>query len=894
METGQQLLHYRLTDKLGEGGMGVVWKAIDTNLDREVAIKILPELFARDPERLARFEREAKLLASLNHPNIATVHGLHECDGQRFLAMELVQGEDLAVHLAQGSMDVDEALKVGAQVAAALEAAHSQGVVHRDLKPANVVLTPEGVAKVLDFGLAKVADPSAVSGATSIGMSPTITSLGTVAGMILGTAAYMSPEQARGKPVDRRTDMWSFGCLLHECLTGKQLFRGETVSDSLAAILRKDPDWSDLPTRTPPLVRLLLRRSLNRDPRQRLQDAGDARIELEQAIEDPQSLTLGFGPAEPGSSPWRWLPWGLTVAALATALALMIGGGDPDSSPAPRRHLTATLGGAYSIGVDWTIDAPPMVSPDGRLLVAGVHDEDGTFGLSVRALNSFEAKLLPGTTGARFPFWSPDSKHLGFFRGGKLMRVELATDRQQTIDSPGGIEGRGASWNQHGQIIFAPNSNSGIQLIDEAGGELTPLTRLDPTITDCSHRWPQFLPDGEHFVYTLWSNDLEARARHGGIYLASLDGDQPTKLSSDASRADFASPDQLLFVSGGTLVSSRLDLTTRELAGEPRPISNEVMYSGTTAHAAFSVSQEGTLVYETGQTVRPASLVWYERSGDRTPVGDEAAPYQDLRLSPEAGRAAVVIYGQDGDGEIWFTDLERRVRTRAIARGSSEVNPVWSADGGRLYFASQATGTMDLYSVAADGSGDRLDLLLSEHDKDLMDVSTDGRHIAYWPVGTENSTPDIWIHDTQADRQYRLITGASTLTQLRFSHDSRYAAYVSDESGDPEVFVQALSISADGLQAGARWQLSVEGGASPIWRRDGREIAYVSQNRKVMSVSVGEVDGRLILGQPRELFEIGAVPIAIDATSDLKRFLIATTEEKTREPLRVILNWMSE
>ena len=568
VEPGQTLLHYRITDKLGEGGMGVVWRAVDTNLDRQVAIKILPEPVANDPERLARFDREARLLASLNHPNIATVHGLHECEGMRFIAMELVQGEDLSAHLERGSLDIESVLKIGAQVAAALEAAHAQGVVHRDLKPANVVLTPAGVAKVLDFGLAKVADPSSASGGSNAALSPTITSLSATAGVLMGTAAYMSPEQARGRPVDRRTDIWALGCLLFECLTGKQLFRGETVSDSLAAILRKDPDWDDLPAQTPPLVRHLLHRALTRDPMRRLQDAGDARIELELALEDPDgSARMSGAPAPvPVDARWRLLPWGIALAAVVVALAMMTRGGAPDPPSTPRRHLTVTIPDKAPVGAGGVEDAPPAISPDGTRLVVGIQRE-GMLQLALRALDSFDITPLDGTDGAQFPFWSPDSKHLGFFRGGRLMRMELATGKLLTIASTGGLEGRGGSWNQHGKILFVPNSNSGVKLVDEAGGAPVAVTEIDTTITDCSHRWPAFLPDGKQFIYTLWTNDLEARARHGGVYLASVDGGEPVKLASDASRARFVSPDRLLFVSGGTLVSRRLDLKFQAARG---------------------------------------------------------------------------------------------------------------------------------------------------------------------------------------------------------------------------------------------------------------------------------------------------------------------------------------
>jgi serine/threonine protein kinase len=631
--------------------MGSVWRAVDTHLDREVAIKLLPEGFACDPDRLARFDREAKLLASLNHPNIAGVYGFHPTSADTsvsFLAMELVEGEDLAERLARGPLPVDDTLDVARQIAEALEAAHGKGVVHRDLKPANIKLTPEGKIKVLDFGLAKAMSPEPASGSFDVALSPTLTSAGTRAGMILGTAAYMSPEQARGKPLDRRTDLWSFGCVVYECLTATQLFRGETVSDSLAAILRKDPNWSSLPDATPPMIRLLLRRCLTREPGKRLQDAGDARIELEQAIEDPRVESLGLAPVgrvvpaeEPSKT--RWLPW--AIAAVAVVFAVMFAvmfamrGTTPTPDSNASRRLMIPVPGPTEFGD--RLSSPPAISPDGNTVVFGVAEEGGVTRLWLRPIDEFGPHPLSDTEGAEYAFWSPDSRHVGFFVGGKLKRIEVATGRVQTIGREGSSSPRGGSWHANGQIAYAPNSNAGIHVIDASGGEARQITTPDPDVPDSSHRWPWVLPDGEHVLFVSWTNDLRAQEEHGGVYVASLQGDEaPVRVVADASSMAYVPPGYLLVVRGDNLIAIPFDASDRRVTGEAVVIATGVLRSRANAHSAFSASTDGTLVYAVGQAFLPATLTWFDRDGDVTVAAAESAPYTDIRLAPTSNRAA--------------------------------------------------------------------------------------------------------------------------------------------------------------------------------------------------------------------------------------------------------------
>jgi Tol biopolymer transport system component len=898
IEPGQDLLHYRIVEKIGEGGMGAVWRAVDTHLDREVAIKLLPEGFAGDPDRLARFDREAKLLASLNHPNIAGIYGFHPAsstDSPSFLAMELVEGEDLAERLARGPLPVDETLHVGRQIAEALEAAHAGGVIHRDLKPANIKLTPDGKIKVLDFGLAKAMSPSEASQAAEAG--PTLTSAGTRAGMILGTAAYMSPEQARGKPLDRRTDLWSFGCVLYECLTATQLFRGETVSDSLAAILRKDPNWSNLPAATPPMVRLLLRRCLTREPAKRLQDAGDARIEIEQAIEDPRGESLGLaavGESVRAEAPskTRWLPWAVAVVALAFAVMFAMRGTAPTPQAGEASRLMIPVPGPTEFGDN--LASPPAVSPDGRTVVFGAIEDDGGTRLWLRPIDDFAPHPLNDTKGAAYAFWSPDSRHIGFFVGGKLKRIEVATGRVQTIGGEGSSSPRGGSWHANGQIVYAPNSNTGIHVIDAAGGESRQVTAPDPDVPDSSHRWPFFLPDGEHFLFVSWTNDLRAQEEHGGVYVASLTDDRtPERVVADASSMAYVSPGYLLVVRGDNLIAIPFDANKRKVTGEAVVIATGVLRSRANAYSAFSASMEGTLVYAVGQAFLPATLTWFDRDGNSTVAGVDSAAYSDLRLAPSSRTAATVIPGANGDGQVWIIDLLRGVRTRLASGFWTHANPLWSNDGNRIMFATQEYGGLDFVTRFADGSGEQESVLVDGADKTLLDWSRDGKYVAYSPIGSGSGTPDIWIYSLETQNAEALIAGEPTHRSARFSPDSRWIAYVSNESGRMEVFVQAFGGDGD-IGGGARWQLSTAGGTSPHWRDDGREIVYVEPGGRVMSVAVTERDGRLALGSPQELFTVEGTIATGDATGDHERFLLATRDEVDTEPLRVVLDWPAD
>jgi Tol biopolymer transport system component len=697
----------------------------------------------------------------------------------------------------------------------------------------------------------------------------------------------MSPEQARGKPVDRRADLWSFGCVLYECLTGINLFAGETVSDSLAAILRKDPDWSKLPEDTPPMVRLLLRRCLTRDPVKRLRDAGDARLELEQAIEDPQASGLGLsvaataGPAVGPSAVTRWLPWAVAAAALAgLAFFALRGGTTPVQTNAVSHRLQIPVPGPTQFGDE--LAAPPVISPDGRHVVFGVIDRNNQSSLYLRSIDVFEPRQLNGTNGGQYPFWSPDSRHLGFHQGGRLKRVEIATGRVQPIGGSEITYPRGGSWSRDGKIVYSPSSNAGIHVIDAAGGTTRQLTTPDPDVPDSSHRWPHFLPDGEHFLFLYWTNDLASREKVGGVYVGSLSGADPVRIAPDASSMAYGPSGHLLVVQEDNLIAIPFDADTRKVIGEARIVTTGVLRMRASGYGAFSVSAEGTLVYAKGESALAAQLNWYDREGKATPTPLEPAPFTAIRLSPDSKKAVAVMPGPSGDGELWTIDLLRGVRTRFASATWTFNNALWSGAGDRIMFTSQQRGHSNIYIRAADGSGEQQEGLIIDQDMAVYDWSADGKYVLYWQI--ETRTSDLHIYSMEDEQSVPLIVGDPSYADARFSPDADYVTYSSDESGRPEIFAHARV-------GGARWQVSTNGGAGPHWSQDGKEIVYVDPERRIMAVPVDTGLDGLSLGTPRELFQLSGIFAVGDASVDHERFLIAMLAEFESEPLHVILNW---
>ncbi|NIM01479.1 MAG: protein kinase, partial [Acidobacteria bacterium] len=655
IEPGQMLAHYQLVEKIGEGGMGVVWKALDTTLDREVAIKILPDAFAQDPDRRARFEREARLLATLNHPNIAGVYGLHAADGMSFIAMEYVPGEDLAERLKRGPLSVDDALDVARQVADALEAAHEQGVIHRDLKPANIKRTPEGKIKVLDLGLAKALATEAAQDPASLSLSPTVTSAGTVAGTLLGTAAYMSPEQAKGQEADRRADIWAFGCVLHEMLTGKVTFAGATISEVMASVLRDRPDEDALPAETPAGVRRLLRRCLDRDRNTRLRDIGEARIAL-----SPESLAsvsgTGAVTVPHGAAPDRRrekIAWGVAAAALV-ALAAVSGWAlfAPGREVRPREVRASIVPpeeARFATGAGGL-----SLSPDGTKMTFLASTGAGRPTLFLRSLGASEARELAGTEGASYPFWSPDSLQIAFFADAKLKKLDLSGGAPLTITTA--PEGRGGTWREDGTILFAPETQVAIQRVSAGGVMGEPVTRLDPERKrETTHRFPFFLPDGRHFLYV--------RARHGAspqddvnsIWVGDVESDETFELMHSSTQAIY-SQGHVFWTRDRFLMARPFDVGTLAFTGDAFAVGEGVVVATGAWRANFAVSDAGPLAFHGGSTPEQF-LRMYDREGDEIDSIGDAGIYGFARLSRDERSLAVSMEdAASGQSDIWIFD----------------------------------------------------------------------------------------------------------------------------------------------------------------------------------------------------------------------------------------------
>jgi Tol biopolymer transport system component/predicted Ser/Thr protein kinase len=737
MSLPTSIAHYRITAKLGEGGgMGEVWRATDTKLGREVAIKVLPDRFAADPDRTGRFHREAQVLASLNHPNIAAIYGVEE----RTIVMELVEGDTLAELMARGPVPVAEALPMARQIAEALEAAHEKGIVHRDLKPANVKVTPAGAIKVLDFGLAMAVSSagSAAGGPADLNTSPTLTVRATQAGMIMGTAAYMSPEQARGMAVDKRSDIWAFGVLLYELLTGRAMFAGETISDTLAAVLRADIDLTALPPETPAAIRRLLRRCLERDRKRRLPDIADARLEIDEALsgalESPASAV-----APQTRAAFRW--WNVAVALVALAglaLAVVHFRETPPQPAAVRFQIPAPEKASFgSTGL--------ALSPDGRQLAFIASGADGRTMLWVRPLDSVAAHALPGTEGADvLPFWSPDSRSIGFLVQGKVKRIEAAGGPPQTLAEVPGIV-TGGSWSRDGVVIFG-TPTGGLFRVPQAGGVATRATTADERHGELGHLYPWFLPDGRHFLYVLSARNPDAV----GIYLATLEGAERKRLAATNQGGAYAPPaagsqnGHLLFLRAGTLMALPLDARRFEPAGEPFPVAEQVGSRRGTGF--FSVSANGVLAYRNGAG-GTSQLAWFDRQGKSLgalgPPGNYAS---GPTLSPDGNRVAVDQMDTVGNREVWVLDVARGVPTRFTLNSLQDISPAWSADGTRLAFASirGAAGTDGIYQNDFSGTGKEELLLPSGMPMVPNDWSPDGRYLLYSALSQKTGS-DLWV-----------------------------------------------------------------------------------------------------------------------------------------------------
>ncbi len=876
LSAGDRLGAYDILEPLGAGGMGEVYRATDTKLGREVAIKVLPTEVARDAERLGRFRREAQLLAALNHTGIGSIHGLEESDGNPFLVLELVEGEDLKERLGRGAIPLEEALEIAQQIAEALEEAHEKGIVHRDLKPANVKLTSDGKVKVLDFGLAKAYSVDTTSGSTpDLSQSPTLAHGGTAAGLILGTAAYMAPEQARGKPVDKRADIWAFGVLLWEMLTGQPLFSGETVSDVLAGVLTRDPDWTSLSPKTPTRVRGLLGRCLERDPRRRLRDIGEARVALTEDTDELEPVPAAATPARGRSG---LVPWAIAALAVLGAAAWTLFGGraSPSDPVAARFALTAPPG--------TRLDAV-AISPNGRRLVFVGESEDGERSLWIRELDSTAMEALSGTERAEEPFWSPDSSSVGFFADEKLKTLDLANGSVETLCAA--REQRGGHWAEDGSILFA--SAAVVLRVPATGGTPEVVTRLDPALGENSHRYPHLLPDREHFVY--FSRN-PARPERTGVWLWSLRTGERKHLAPALSSAVYAEPGFLLFRRGQRLMAQRLDPRQLELVGDPATVANDVWFDPSfSGRMSVSVSRDGTLVFRTGGMER-SELVWLDREGALLGRIGEPGSHVSVDVSIDGRRVAFSRAEPDsGERRAWLYNLDTETASQLTFEGDA-FNVAFSPDAERLAVTTSRGGGGGVEELTPGGSHRTLIEEVAGQFSQINDWAPDGRHLL---LGRQMGAGDeLVLHDLQDDQVKTLLSGGSNFMLGAVSPDGRWLAYTSDITGEHEVYVARFDDPSQFQR------ISSSGGQQPRWEPSGKELFYLKSDRTLMAVPILRADTTFEWSPTLPLFPTGVHdlgPLSSGTSYDVapggRRFLVSRRLPQAPDPAAAIVHWAS-
>ena len=867
---GSVLSQYEITALLGQGGMGTVYRARDKKLKRDVAIKVLSDEFARDPVRLERFQREAEALASLTHANIGAIHDLQEANDTTFLVLELVEGDTLDQLLKKrGPLRLDVTFTKAKQICAALDAAHRKGIVHRDLKPANIKVAPDGTLKLLDFGLATMRDnPEAPS---EIGATQSLVDTET-SGKVMGTPAYMAPEQVRGQAIDTRADVWAFGCVLYEMLTGIAPFRAATVADTFGAIVSRDPDWSLLPPATPAGVRALLRLCLQKDRERRLTGIGDAHIWIDDAV----AHSAVEGGALPATRLWSRV-WWVTATMLVTGVALGAALTWSRSSRAASEELRVQ------------INTPPAsdgfmlsLSPDGRRIVFPVAG-GGKAQLWLRALDSLSASPLAGTEGATFPFWSPDGASVGFFADGQLKRADIV----------GGVPvvllraplGRGATWSSNGVILYAPSGTGPLYKIPATGGDSVAVTQVEPG--HMSHRFPQFLPDGDHFIYF-------AAGSSPGIYAGSLSGGPAKRIVSTEASGVVTSTGYLFFVREGALFAQRFDLKTLELRDLPVPVAEQVAVDSGAFLGGFTAGSN-VVAFRAGGAGGRRQLTWFDRTGKI--VDTVGAPDTGVLTGTEVsadGRRVAVNRMLNGNLDIWLIEVTKGALSRLSFDPTLDAWPHWTPDATRIVYSSNVKGHYNLYERPVAGGGEGRLLVDSDQAKIPQDVAPDGNHVLYASLDPETGF-DLWtVPLAGAPTPAVFLKTPFQEAGAQFSPDGRWVAYHSNESGRYEVYVQAIA------EQQGRIQVSTAGGGQPRWRRDGKEIFYVSLDSHVMAASITTRPGShgLEFGEPASLFavDITGGPILLNNTAhywptpDGQRFLINVSIDPT-PPINLLYNW---
>jgi eukaryotic-like serine/threonine-protein kinase len=877
LTSGARLGPYEILAPLGAGGMGEVYRARDMRLDRTAAIKILPRELSNDPLRKQRFEREAKTISSLNHPNICTLYDVGSQDGVDYLVMECLEGETLAKRLEKGPMPLEQVLKYGAQIADALDKAHRNGVVHRDLKPGNIMLTPTG-AKLLDFGLAKPAVPLASLAtltATAAKQSPA-----TEQGTIVGTFQYMSPEQVEGKELDGRSDIFSLGAVLYETATGQRAFEGKSQLSVASAILEKEPaPISAVKPMTPRAMDHAVKKCLAKQPEERWQSASDLASELkwigETGSQAGEAAHVSAGHSRRERAAWL----------LAAALSVLLIGGGTAWWQASNRRLHPMY---FHASVPFAANDLAL-SPGGRTLaIVAYSAQANDYALWTHEVGGRRTSSLDGTQGATYPFWSPDGRSIGFFADGKLKKVDVAGGQVQMVcDAP---NGRGGTWNRDGVIVFTPEAGGGIFRVSAAGGTPIEVTKPDPSRSEQSHRWPMFLPDGKHFLYLAanFSGELEKNT----IFVSALDSQEKRLIVNTSANAAYAEPGYLLYMRNGkTLVAQPFDLRSYALSGDPHTLSDQVLHSPQVYRAVFGVSNGEVLVTQTGKGATLSQLTWFDRNGRPAGTVGAVGSYNNVRLSPDGRRVATDQTDPDGrQADIWIHELARGAMTRLTFDLSGPQAAIWSQDGKQILFTGARSLMFQIYLKNADGSGSEEAVAeLGNVTGNAWDWSRDSKYILFRKVN------ELWYLSWPDRVAKPLLQAKWTIRNAQFSPDGRWITYASNETGSMEIYVSPF------LSGNGKWQVSSGGGQEPRWRQDGKELFYVSQDGKMMAVPV-KLGASFEAGSPVALFQTHRrQPVSsqdvfsYDVSADGQKFLIITKmDEASAAPLSMLLNWASQ
>jgi Tol biopolymer transport system component/tRNA A-37 threonylcarbamoyl transferase component Bud32 len=903
LASGTKLGPYEIESAIGAGGMGEVYRARDTRLDRLVAIKVLSSHLSSNPDLKLRFEREARAISALNHPNICSLHDVGSQDGTDFLVMELLEGETLADRLKRGPLPLEQLLKIGIEIADALEKAHRQGIAHRDLKPGNIMLTKSG-AKLLDFGLAKSVAMSSAAGAIAAGgnapvpvFSAAMTQTSpasplTMQGAIVGTMQYMAPEQIEGKEADARSDIFAFGAVLYEMASARRAFDGKSQISVASAILEKEPEpLSSIQPSSPPALGQIISTCLAKDPDERFQSAHDVKIQLRLVTQAPAAVPGAVRGMGRGKMTW------LIAGAFALLLVAVVGGYQVGRGTPAGKSIHALIEPPDKFSFDATGDfgGAPVLSPQGDKVAFVAHGPNSPQALWVRPLDSFSAQRLEGTDGAYAPFWSPDGRYVGFFSNAKLDKISASGGPVTALaDAP---NARGGSWGAGDVIVFAPDFNGPIVRVSANGGAATPVTKLD-TVKHTTHRWPWILPDGKHFLY-LATNHNGGAVRDNGVFYASLDGNENRQLVTTDAGAEYASG-YLLFHSQAALMAQAFDPATGKLSGEAIAVEDKVRHDSGVWRTVFSVAQNGLLAYQPGiAEALGTQLLWYDRSGKQVGVAGERGSYMDPRLSPD-GRKVAVSYG-DPDRDIWLLDLDRHSRTRLTFTRTVKTEPAWSPDGKMLAFSTSVPtsggGRTLVDSKPANLSGSE-QVLLTESATSAgfryASWSPDGKYLAY--VRREGPTgATLYAKLLEGDgKPFVVVQSASPQSNIgyfRISPNGRWVVYVSDESGRDEIYIAPFP-RGDG-----KWQLSTSGALFAMWRGDGKEVFAAATSGSIDAYPIAEKGNELEIGTVKSLFTDGnlaAVGIPLDVSADGQRFLLNQAESGGTVPLHLVVNWMAE